>query len=89
MSTDPPRPWACPQCGSLLGYVRRNGNHVRELCVFAVASDPEADGALDGEIRVTTIGPAEVTCSRCGAVRKWHVGEDAMQELLRRRAIRL
>lgn len=80
-----PRPWRCEGCGAVLGRVVRPGV-VRRLEVWASPPAVGGDGSAGSPptVLVVMTGPGEVRC-RCGCVRAWSVGGDAMRELLRRR----
>jgi hypothetical protein len=90
MKNSDPRPWKCLNCGSVLGAVVRNTDHVSELVVFRASIPAGGFAAVSanfmrvfGVARFTTNG--RVTCNCCFTVRDWYIGEDALKELLARR----
>lgn len=88
--------WRCPGCGSALGVVVRNGSGVRNLLLYRVAVDtpsqpshplpdppPEGGGEEAVDVMAVVEGyVADVRCSRCGRVRTWVPGEEAMRRLM-------
>jgi hypothetical protein len=64
------REWVCQSCGRVLGRIVR-------LCNISRLDMLKERGVL-------ITGSAYVHCLDCGEIREWHVGDDAMENLLKR-----
>jgi len=79
------------ECGHIGGEVkmlRMGAGRVRTLLLYeqSLAMEPSTRPALRGRIEGSMF---EIRCTICGRTRDWIIGEEALQELLRRRAGRL
>lgn len=84
-----PRPWACDECGHLLGAVMRDTNRVRRLWIFA-------DHKIDclplfavmkypprGLFKVHGVDQCHgVECSNCGALNEWTMSKESYLRLV-------
>lgn len=88
-----PRLWKC-DCGLVLGYVYRDSSRIRHLAVFSQAC-LDFLISFDGPtvfapiaVVVTGLDVGDVQCS-CGRKKHWEIGNDALQELIDRKARRM
>lgn len=75
--------WKCPGGQHVLGQVVREGK-VTQLLLYREAVDLEAGGDPPEVMAVVEGYAAEIRCSRCGRVRTWVPGEEALRRLLAR-----
>jgi len=81
--------WKCSR-GHVLGVVQRvkvNDFHVTRLMLFRHAINLEANGKMEDVdviaiVEGTTLDAA-CDVDQCGAKRTWHMGQDAMEKLIR------
>lgn len=70
--------WQCKECSAVLGQVKRNGKGIRQLLLYrnAVQLNDDAPAEVDviGYLEGTMM---DIRCSHCGAVRTWHMGQEA------------
>lgn len=87
--SDDPRSWKCGQCGVILGLVRRDNDRRPKLdvlqrfvypCDIAILIERSREAYLIVEMEQGT-----VRCGHCGAERTWHMGEQAMDDLIANR----
>lgn len=78
----PGRAWECKNCGITLGYIVRGNDRIYRLHMCYEVVD-ELNGARP--LVVIAVGDVEVCCPACGEGRRYHAGEAALDELLKRR----
>ncbi len=82
-----PRPLVCGGCGRVIGLITRRADRSRRLHVLRNTQAVDAPmPALNFATRwavVNHVGKAEIYCDFCGAVREWHVGQDAIEQLIK------
>ena len=81
------KPWMCCKSteGSqhVLGQVVRNGSGVRQLLLYRMAVDLQAEEPGEVDVMAIVEGHVmDVRCSVCGRVRTWVPGEEALRALL-------
>jgi len=79
-----PKPWLCPS-GHTLGEINTckadSGVKVRKLYLYRQADNP-------ADVIAEITGPVvNIACSICGCTRDWHIGDEAIQELLEKHKI--
>jgi len=78
-----PRRLKCENCGLTLGWIVRRGN-VRQLDILRIPASATSTmpNHLSAWVVLEQVGKCQVRCF-CDAVREWHVGADAMEQLLK------
>ncbi len=78
----------CGHIGGEVKMLRMGAGRVRILLLYeqSMVTEPSRRPALRGRIEGSMF---EIRCTICGRTRDWVIGEEAMQELLRRRYNRL
>ena len=68
----------------VLGQVRRNGRGIRQVQLYRMAVDLDADEPAEVDVITVLEGAAyDVRCSICGSIRTWAPGEEAIRRLLK------
>jgi hypothetical protein len=84
--------YTCRHCGLILGVIMRGSSRQPKLNVLRNGANPDAFHLL-GDVNkinyaVRNMDQGTVVCSVCGSQREYHVSEQAMDEMLERRARR-
>lgn len=90
-----PRLWLCNECGFVLGVVQqdnsqRPGSYLRyKLAILRNGCHISNIGQLGDLRNVATaarlIEGGDVSCGMCGAVRRWLMSDQALEDLITRR----
>ena len=79
----------CNHIGGEIGTIHQEGiSRAKVLLLYeqSLAAEPDRQPILRGRLEGSMLG---IRCTICGQTRDWIIGEEALQELLRRRAARL
>jgi hypothetical protein len=81
-------PWLCKH-GHVVGRVVVQPSHEQVLEVFWTSQQPGRllladDRVVDAAVSVVLSGSGDVTCTLCGDVRHWEIGQATLDRLIER-----
>lgn len=84
IGNDEIKSFRCPN-GHALGQVIRNGSGRRQLLIYRLAVDLQADDLDDVDVMAIAEGVIlDVTCSVCGRERTWVPGEETLRAIIKK-----